>query len=117
MSPEVALLVRAALLGLFVFALERFSRRRQARHAATRNTSVRSAGNTILPELRYSSPLTLTGRPVQLEMAQSKMAQSKMAQVKVVQRVSVSATQPAQPDILRFEPRTVPAYVTEKRAA
>ncbi len=99
MSPEVALLIRAALLGLLVLAIEHFGRRRQAKCAELRRALVR------LPATQYPAP-------TQLEV------------VRVVAKPAVAAQ--SRRKIVRLEPRTTPAYitdstfdghVTEKRAA
>ena len=105
MSPEVALLVRAALLGLLVFVIERCGKRRQTKRAELRRTVVQ------LPPTRYPATPPVTGRPIQVDV------------VRAVAKPAVTA--PNQREIVRL-PRTAPAYVmertldghvTEKRAA
>lgn len=98
MSPEVALFVRAALLGLLVFAIERVGRRRQARRADLRRTE------TIvrLPATQHLKTPPLVGRPLQVSVK------------KDVKQVVVATAKPAQTAVLRLEPRTAPVYVTEK---
>ena len=111
MSPEVALLVRAALLGLLVVAIEHVGKRRQARRAELRRKNIQTV--IRLPETRYPEK-ALTGRPVQIDVAQTVKAS-----------VPVTA-QPTQSEILRLEPCSTPphvmghvldGHVTEKRAA
>lgn len=97
MSPEVALLVRAALLGLLVFALERFSRRRYERRAELRRTLVR------LPATHPPATSSLVGRPLQVSVKQ-----------KHIKPAVTASAKPSQTDILRLEPHTAPVYITEQ---
>ena len=94
MSPEVALLVRAALLGLVVLAVERFGKRRQAKR-----TEQAEAERTIirLPVTRYSDmPRT---------NASTVSAQANSEPAKIVQLEPNPA------------PKLYDGHVTEKRAA
>ena len=93
MNPEIALVIRAALLVLAVITVERFVARRRARVAEQRRTLVR------LPMVLNPAPRSLPGRPLEVSI------------VRPVQK-KVSAT----PDnVVRLEPQ--PAYLDEKRAA
>ena len=109
MSPEVALLVRAALLGLLVFTLERFGKRRQVRQAAKRSVRRAEAERTIvrLPPTLYADEPP-TSRPLQVTARRPNAS-------------AVSApAQPGQAKIVQLEPTPAPIYdghVTEKRAA
>ena len=106
MSPEVALLVRAALLGLLVLAVERFGKRRQTRQAVKRAAAERTI--IRLPVTRRPDE-PLTGLPLQ---------------VTVRPRTNASTSAPAQAGqakIVQLEPSAAPelydGHVTEKRAA
>lgn len=91
MSPEIALIIRAALLVLAVVTVERLVARRRARMAEQRRTLVR------LPMVLNPASQPLHGRPLE---------------VSVVRPLH----KPAVPDnVVRLEPR--PAYLDEKRAA
>ena len=114
MSPEVALLVRAALLGLLVFTLERFGKRRQVRQAVKRSVRRAEAERTIvrLPPTLYAdyADEPPTSRPLQVTARRRPNAST----------VSAPA-QPGQAKIVQLEPTPAPklydGYVTEKRAA
>ena len=110
MSPEVALLVRAALLGLLVVALERFGRRRQAKRAEAERTIIR------LPAARRPEK-PLAGRPLQVTpqttlrphtdvtaSAQVNAESNKIVRLKSSQTVNTTVTR-------------CDGHVTEKRAA
>ena len=110
MSPEVALLVRAALLGLLVLALERFGKRRQIKRNVRQAAKRAAAERTIirLPVTRRPDE-PLTGRPLQVTVRRRTNA-------------STSApTQAGQVKIVQLEPNPAPelynGHVTEKRAA
>lgn len=103
MSPEVSLLVRAVLLGLLVLAIERFGRRRQARRAELRRMNLTVVR---LPATQHLKEPPLVGRPLQVGIKE-RVRQG------VVQGAAASA-KPAQTAVLKLEPRTAPAYVTEK---
>lgn len=104
MSPEVSLLVRAVLLGLLVLAIERFGRRRQARRAELRRMNLTVVR---LPATQHLKEPPLVGRPLQVGIKEKRVKQG------VVQGLAAAA-KPAQTAVLRLEPRTAPAYVTEK---
>ncbi len=93
MNPEIALLIRAALLVLAVVTVERLVARRRARAAEQRRTLVR------LPMVLNPVSRSLHGRPLEVSI------------VRPVHK-SVSVV----PDnVVRLEPR--PAHLDEKRAA
>lgn len=95
MTPELALLARAVLLGLLVLGAERFAKRRALRRSDTRRTVVR------LPEALNPVVRSLPSRPIV---------------------VSVEADpKPAAPatghlTVVRLEPQETP-YLTDKQAA
>ena len=103
MSPEVTLLVRAALLGLGLLAAERLFKRRQDKRRAAGQTIIRLSAPSI------TAPEPLAGRPVQVTVR--------------ARPNTASAT----PEILRLEPappvnpagapKLYDGHVTEKRAA
>lgn len=95
MSPEVALIIRAAFLLLFVVAVERFVSRRRARLAEQRRTVVR------LPIVLNPVSQPLPGRPLEVSVGQP-----------VHKPVSVV---PA--NVVQLEPQGESAYLSEKRAA
>lgn len=97
MTPELALLVRALILGLLVLGAERVSRRLQARRDEARRTAVR------LPIKLNPVVTALPGRPVQVSAL-------------VVTKPALAAPATGHLKIVHLEPRT-PAYVTDKKAA
>ena len=115
MSPEVALLVRAALLGLVVLAVERFGKRRQAKR-----TEQAEAERTVirLPATRRPDK-PFAGRPLQVTVhprtnastasAQAKSGQANSGAAKIVQLEPTPAMTPAS--------KLYDGHVTEKRAA
>ncbi len=111
MSPEVALLVRAALLGLVVLAAERFGKRRQAKRAEAERIIIR------LPATRRPNE-PLAGRPLQVIRPHTN-APTASAQAKPGQANSEPATivqlEPAA--TMTATPKLYDGHVTEKRAA
>ena len=95
MTPELALLVRAVLLGLLVLTCERVSTRLQLKRREARRTAVR------LPATLNPVVTTLPGRPVQVSAAQ------------VAPKPAAPAT--GHLKVIRLELQ--PDYATEKQAA
>ncbi len=93
MNPELALIVRAALLVLAVVTVERFVARRRARLAEQRRTLVR------LPMVLNPVSQPLHGRPLEVSI------------VRPLHKPVVVAPS----NVVRLEPQ--PAYLDEKRAA
>ena len=93
MNPEIALVIRAALLVLAVVVVERFVARRRARVAEQRRTLVR------LPMVLNPVSQSLHGRPLEVSIVRP-----------VQKKVSV-----APDNVVRLEPQ--PVYLDEKRAA
>ncbi len=96
MTPELALLARAFLLGLVVLVAERFAKRRALRRSDVRRTVVR------LPEALNPVVRSLPGRPLGVSVVEA-------------------APKPASPatghlTVVKLEPRETP-YVSDKRAA
>lgn len=98
MTPELALLVRALILGLLVLGAERVSRRLQARRDEARRTAVR------FPIKLNPVVTALPGRPVQVSA------------LEVVTKPALAAPATGHLKIVHLEPRT-PTYVTDKKAA
>ncbi len=96
MTPELALIARALVLGLLVLGLEHVSKQLRAKRRETRRTAVR------LPATLNPVVTVLPGRPVQISTPV------------VVARPAVAAT--GHLKIVRLEPST-PAYAPDKRAA
>lgn len=93
MNPEVALIIRAALLVLAVVATERLVARRRARAAQQRRTVVR------LPMVLNPVSQSLHGRPLEVSI------------VRPVHKPVLAAPS----NVVRLEP--APTYLDEKRAA
>lgn len=94
MSPELALVLRAAFLLLLVFAAERYVTRRRARLAEQRRAVLR------LPMVLNPASEFLHGRPLEVSVVRS-----------VAKPVSVVPS-----NVLRLEPQPA-VHITEKRAA
>lgn len=95
MTPELALLVRAVLLGLLVLTFERVSTRAQLKRSEARRTAVR------LPLTLNPVVTPLPGRPIQVSATQ------------VAPKPAAPAT--GHLKVIRLEPQS--DYVTEKQAA
>ncbi len=100
MTPEVALLARALVLGLLVLTLEHVSKHLQAKRSEARRTAVR------LPATLNPVVTTLPGRPVQVSVSE--------VVTKPAPALPLSAT--GHLKVVRLEPRA-PAYTTNKKAA
>lgn len=96
MTPELALLVRALLLGLLVLTFERVSKRLQTKRSEARRTAVR------LPAILNPVVRPLPSRPIEVTI------------VRAAPKPIAPAT--GHVKIVRLEPQT-PVYVTEKQAA
>ena len=109
MSPEVALLVRAALLGFLVLAVERLGKRRQAKQVVKRAEAERTI--VRLPMTHYPDK-PLSGRPLQVTVrpcTKASFPQVNSGPAKIVQLEPTPAMTPA--------PKLYDGHVTEKRAA
>ncbi len=100
MTPELALLVRALLLGVLVLSLEHVSKHLRAKRWETRRTAVR------LPATLNPVVTALSGRPVQVSVSE--------VITKPAPTVPLSAT--GHLKIVRLEPRA-PDYTAGKKAA
>ena len=100
MTPEVALLVRALILGALVLTLEHVSKHLQAKRSEARRTAVR------LPATLNPVVTTLPGRPVQVSVSEVATTSAPA--------VPLSAT--GHLKIVRLEPQ-VSAYTSDKKAA
>lgn len=95
MSPELALIVRAALLVLAVVTVERFVARRRARLAEQRRAVVR------LPMVLNPVVQPLHGRPLEMSV------------VRLLHKSVVVVPH----NVVKLESQPEPSYLSEKRAA